>query len=160
MIKLLSFFLIFNFLTPSLLLSQEIESGGVFLFVALDENGEVVNSQLNIKAFKKDNSLLLINQINNGYNFILEYNKKALLAIRLYLSGIQQNGITSNNGITVPVRISTLHRKETIKTEFSCFVNDATSLEVGCIFFKAPDQKQYYISSLKTLLKIVLAMGA
>ena len=160
MIKLLSFFLIFNFLTPNLLLSQEIKSGGVFLFVALDENGKVVNSQLNIKTFKNDTSLLLINQINNGYNFTIEYDKKALLAIRLYLSGIQKNGITSNNGITVPVRISTLHRKDVLDTEFSCFVNDTTSLEVGCIFFKVPDKKQFYVSSLETLLKLVLSMGA
>ena len=160
MIKLLSILLFIYFLAPNPLLSQEIKAGGVFLFVAIDEKGEVVNSQLSMKTFKKDKSLLIINLINNGYNFIIEYDKKALLTMRLYLSGIQNNGVIPKEVITLPVQISTLHKKSKIDTEFSCFINDEVNLKVGCIFLKIPGKKQFYITSLETLLKIVLSMGA
>ncbi len=158
--KLLCILLFFYFLVPIHLFSQEIKSGGVFLFVGLEESGNVINSQLNIKAYKKDSSLLLINQLNNGYNFILEYDKKSLLKMRLYLSNIQSNGITSNNIITIPVRVSTLHQKSVINTEFSCFINDKVNFKVGCYFFKTPNKQEFYITSLETLLKIILLMGA
>ena len=120
MIKLLSSLLFFCFLAPTTLLSNEIKSGGSFFFIGLDKNSQVIRYPLNIKTYNKNGSLLFINQVNNGYSFIMEYDKKTLHKLRLYLSSIQKNGVKPNHSLTIPVRVSTLRKTSTVETEFSC----------------------------------------
>lgn len=160
MIKLLPFLLFFYLLAPTTLLSDEIKSGGNFFFIGLDTNGQVVRYPLNIKSYNKNGSLLFINQTNNWYNFIIEYDKKSLHKIRQYLSSVQKNGIQPNHSVTIPVRVSTLHKKSVVDTEFSCFVNDNVDLKVGCIFFRPHNKQEFYITSLETLMMVIMAMGA
>ena len=160
MIKLLSSLLFFCFLAPTTLLSNEIKSGGSFFFIGLDKNSQVIRYPLNIKTYNKNGSLLFINQVNNGYSFIMEYDKKTLHKLRLYLSSIQKNGVKPNHSLTIPVRVSTLRKTSTVETEFSCFVNDNVNLKTGCIFFRPPNTQEFYITSIETLLMVIMAMGA